>query len=251
MLLKVEILEDLYLVAGGSYHYTNPCNCNVYLIKGKDDFLTLVDSGAGIDDSVVKSVLNLGFDYKNIKMIINTHTHWDHIGGNKRIQELTGCKIAIHEGWISLFEREQWPHGLEFDIGRVDLKLKDNDKIDIGKCEIRVIHTPGHSPDSICLFTGYKGKRILFSGDTAQGWGQLGVMDVETDFKAYRKSLEKLVNLKIDVLLPGHGVFIVSDAYEHINFLLEKLSRKWHDVTPFPQRELGYILSKWLQNLHQ
>lgn len=241
--MKFEVLRGIFLVAGGLYHYTNPCNCNVYLISG--DSLILIDSGAGIDNSVIESIKNLGFDPKKIKMVINTHTHWDHAGGNRRIQEISGCKIAIHENGIPLLEREQWPHGLKVEIGKVDMLLKDNDKINAGNCEIKVIHTPGHSPDSICLFMEYEGKRILFSGDTAQAWGQLGVMDIETDFKAYKKSLEKLANLRIDVLLPGHGLVIVSDAYEHINFLLEKLSGKWGDIIPFPQQELKHILSKW------
>lgn len=245
MKVRFEVLEGLFLVAGGLYHYTNPCNCNVYLIDGGADSLTLIDSGAGIDDSLIKSIEKLGFNPKNIKMIINTHTHWDHIGGNKRLQEISGCKIAIHENGISLLEREQWPHGLKIEVGRVDIKLKDNDRINVGKCEIKVIHTPGHSPDSICLFMEYEGRRVLFSGDTAQAWGQLGVMDIETDFKAYKKSLEKLANHRIDVLLPGHGLVIISDAHEHINFLLKKISEKWGDVIPFPQQELKYILSKW------
>ncbi|MEM1524952.1 MAG: MBL fold metallo-hydrolase [Nitrososphaerales archaeon] len=241
--MRIEIFKDIFLVAAGRFHYTNLLNCNVYLING-DKGLTLIDSGAGLDKSVIESIKDCGFDPKNIKLIINTHSHWDHARGNKDIKDISNCKIAIHKLGVDILERGSWSYNLKFEPVKVDIELKDGDKINIGKYDIQVIHTPGHTNDSICLLMEYNGRKILFSGDTILAWGLLGMTNFKTDFKIYKDSLERIKNLKIDVLLPGHGIFIYSDAYEHVEFLLEKVSNPWQDFIPFPHPLLARLRSK-------
>jgi glyoxylase-like metal-dependent hydrolase (beta-lactamase superfamily II) len=81
-----------------------------------------------------------------IKYIINTHEHFDHTSGNMDLASITGAKIVAHE-------KAQMQR---------NIPVKDGDIIRIGKTEIKVIHTPGHSPDSICLLLDKK----LLTGDT-------------------------------------------------------------------------------------
>ena len=81
-----------------------------------------------------------------VKYIVNTHHHFDHTIGNKAMADSTGAKIIQHEA--STLEH--------------DVSVKDGDKIKFGKSELTVIHTPGHSKDSICLV----GDGKIFSGDT-------------------------------------------------------------------------------------
>jgi len=242
---RLEILKDVYLVAGGRYNYTNPLNCNVYLIDGGKE-LALIDSGAGLDSSVVNSIKSLGFNPKDITLIINTHSHWDHARGNKEIKEVSKCKIAIHESGVDVIEKGPWPYNLKFEPVHVDLRLKDGDIISIGPYDLQVIYTPGHTPDGICLLTTMEKKKVLFSGDTAQAWGILGVTNAYTDFKAYKQSIEKIADLKADVLLPGHGIFILSNAYEHIDFLVDKISCIWEDFILFPHPLYSRQRLSWL-----
>ena len=81
-----------------------------------------------------------------VKYIVNTHHHFDHTIGNKAMADSTGAKIIQHE---------------ESDLEH-DITVKDGEKIEFGNSALQVVHTPGHSKDSICLI----GDGKIFSGDT-------------------------------------------------------------------------------------
>jgi len=236
-LVRIEIFKNIYLVAAGRYYYTHPLNCNVYLIVG-DKELALVDAGAGLDDSVIESIQALGYDPRKISKIILTHSHWDHAGGAARIKEISGAEVAVHEQGVEIVEKALYGYKAEFRPVKVDIVLKDGDIIPVYPYELRVIYTPGHTLDSVCLLMRYEGKKVLFSGDTVKAWGKLGVTSAETDFKLYKRSLEKLSELKVDALLPGHEIFIVTKAYEHVDLALERISQKWEDFVEFPHNPL-------------
>jgi glyoxylase-like metal-dependent hydrolase (beta-lactamase superfamily II) len=164
------------------------------------------------------------------------------VGGDRKIQDMSNCKIMVHEKGAEIIEKgnpqltDAAPDILKFQTVHVNKRLRDNDTLKIGNHEFQILHTPGHSDDSICILMEETYGRALFTGDTAWAFGQPGVfpLGARSDLRAYYESIERVSKLKIDILFPGHTNFILSDASEHIDHLLTKLSGVWSDFVLHP-----------------
>jgi len=143
-----------------------------------------------------------------IKFIVNTHHHFDHTLGNEGMKELTNAKIIQHE-------ESELKH---------DISVKDGDLIEFGDSKLIVLHTPGHSKDSICLI----GEKIFFSGDTLFV-GNCGRTDLPGGDakKLYHSLFDVIYSLDDDlVLYPGHNYGHSSTSTirqeKNINLILQK-----------------------------
>ena len=201
----VEILEDLYFIQRGYL------NANHFVFAA--DKPVLVDTAYIVDvDQTLQMIEDLGVNVADTQLIISTHCHCDHIGGNKLIQDRSGCDIAAHKiGKYFIDTRDDWSTWWRYYNQRAEFfnctrELNDGDDILIGPHEFKIIHTPGHASDGIVLYN--KKDRILISSDTL--WeNDVAVMTirVEGSTALFRmmESYDKIESLDVKVVYPGHG----------------------------------------------
>jgi len=179
-----------------------PWETNCYLVtpKGGEESM-IIDPGAE-PERILSQVRGL-----NVRYIINTHGHSDHIGANRAIKEVSGAKILIHRDDASMltYPRENlsllWSQ--EITSPPADRLLEGGEKIRLDGISWKVIHTPGHSPGGISLL----GDNWLFSGDTlfarSVGRTDLPGSSWEVLLESIRKNFLTLDDHVI--VYPGHG----------------------------------------------
>ena len=119
---------------------------------------------------------------------------------------------------------EIYPEDYIFPPCEPDVELDGGETFTFGDLNIQVIHTPGHSPDSMCYLADIKGKRCLFSGDVVLHDGLLLFLNCPgTTMEGFRNSMPKLANLGIEALMPGHGPFVLNTGQEHVDKAIEAL----------------------------
>ncbi len=201
----IEILEDLFFIERGYL------NGNYFVYRSNKPIL--IDTAYITDfDETAGAINRLGIELAEISLIINTHCHCDHIGGNKIIQDKSGCDIALHKiGKHFIDTQDDWStwwkyYAQEADFFNCTVELNDGDRIAVGPHEFQVLHTPGHAADGIVLYN--RQDKILISSDLL--WEHdTAVMTMRIEGSAalfnMLTSLEKVAALDVKVVYPGHG----------------------------------------------
>ncbi len=167
----------------------------------------LVDAGA--------SPLVLEPFRREIELVILTHCHYDHTAYLGEIAHMCRAKVAIHEldapGMRDSMRSAAMMFGSHPPSRHPDVLLRDGDQVN----GLLVIHTPGHTPGGICLYD--REEHLLFSGDTVFTEGSFGRWDLPGgDRRALGNSIERLANLQVEELCPGHGVPVQRGGSRHI-----------------------------------
>lgn len=186
-------------------------NANHFVFNGRNKIL--IDTGyLPHFEETRRWVEAVGLPLASVELIISTHSHCDHIGGNQRIREISGCRIAIHPiDKQSVESEDDWAtwyrfYDQEAEFFPVDRPLEDGESIFLDDLELNVIYTPGHARGGIALYAPKE--RFLISSDAL--WdGDTGVLNTIVEGQEApslaMESLEKLASLDVHTVYPGHG----------------------------------------------
>ncbi|NJE04816.1 MBL fold metallo-hydrolase [Thermococcus sp. M36] len=213
-LMPVEIPPHTVMLRGLGW------DSNVYLVRDGGEAL-IIDTGTGVNWHAYAQIWEREGYLTGIRraVIFNTHEHFDHVGGNSVLKnrlEEKGIEVlfAAHETTAKTLEKGDnyvilaYSYGRKFEPQKVDIRLKDGDELRIGSLRLELIHTPGHTAGSSCLYLDDGETRIMFTGDTVFR-GTIGRTDLPTgDGWKLQESLERLLEFDVDFGLPGHGRYI-------------------------------------------
>jgi glyoxylase-like metal-dependent hydrolase (beta-lactamase superfamily II) len=191
-------------------------NCNTYFIDGPTRIL--IDPGhIKHFDHVRKGLEGLGLDLKDLGIIICTHAHPDHIEAVQLFKDLPAL-VTLHEKeWQNLKNMENHIKAMGIDLATIapDFLLKEGD-LSINGIDLKVMHTPGHSPGEVSLY--WPTRKALFTGDLIFKDG-IGRTDLPGgDGPLLKESITRLADLETEWVLPGHGAIVSGENEVKMNF---------------------------------
>ncbi len=193
---------------------------NCYIVKSGEDGLVIDPGGDG--ELILNQIKLLGV---KVVYVLNTHGHFDHILANDEVRDSTGAQVAIHrldaDCLTSSVKNSSLLMGYNLELKPADIFLEDGQLLPFGSSEIRVIHTPGHTPGSVSFLINNK----LFSGDLIFA-GSIGRTDLPGGSSTLMiESLKKIKMLPREtVIYPGHGPQTTLKEELERNFFLIEVS---------------------------
>ena len=184
---------------------------NTYLLGAGED-IAVIDPGPAIDTHLDAVLAAAG---ARVRWILVTHTHMDHSPGAALLQAKTGAE---------LLGMPPPPYERQDQSFRPDRVLADGERVDLGACTLRMIHTPGHASNQVCYLL--EEERLLFTGDHIMQGSTVVINPPDGDMRVYLESLRRLQREDIAWFAPGHG-FLMDKPQEVLErLLLHRLTRE-------------------------
>jgi hydroxyacylglutathione hydrolase len=208
-----------------NYQARERIGCNVYLVYSEDEWI-LID--IGFEDSVdeiIEMIRELDFPLSKCKTIVATHADADHVQGLSKAKGLLKCTATSHptaveplatgDPILTFAEIKAQNIYIPMPGVKIDTTVDEGDKLKVGKLELEVWHTPGHTYSQISLRMG----NLLFSADNIYRDACVGAIDAHhgSDINAFLKSLRRIRASTVEWLLPSHGPIFKKD-----NAILDK-----------------------------
>ena len=178
-------------------------SAHAYILRG--DLVTAVIDTGSVERAplLVEGLRRLGLAPADVQLVLNTHEHFDHVGGNAIFPSTTliaahhqaARKIAVGDRFVTMLEASA--------PTRVNIYLADGTELDLGGIRLRVVHSPGHTSGSTCFYEPLQG--LLFTGDTLFAGGVLSYIAESGSVGDYMASLAHLAALRTSTILPAHG----------------------------------------------
>jgi hydroxyacylglutathione hydrolase len=199
------------------------CNCTVVADEQSGEAI-VVDGGDGVDE-VAALLERSGW---RAKLLVHTHAHIDHIGDLGKLRERTGGAGLLHPADLPLYQTLAWQAqwlGLHRvpPVVALDGELRDGQLLELGPIRLDVLHTPGHTPGSVCFAVHDKNATTLLTGDTLFA-GSIGRWDLGgTSMQDIVQSIQTTLMPYADAtpVVPGHGPFTTIGVERRANPYLQ------------------------------
>ncbi|MBX3064354.1 MAG: MBL fold metallo-hydrolase [Anaerolineae bacterium] len=218
-------------IADGIYTLDGLFVGRVYIIVGSDG-LTMIDATVpGAVGKITSELGKIGRQLSEIKRILITHAHPDHIGSLAAVQKLTGAQVYVHPRdaaatrgdepitrpdpktltGLTKFLASALPNP-KMDPSPVHREIVEGDKLDEVLPGFTLVETPGHSPGQVAFW--YPSLRLMFCGDTVGVFDRmrLPIAPATVDMAQAKRSIRKIADMDIDILCFGHGKPMIGNA---------------------------------------
>ena len=219
---------------------------NAYLVV-EEAGLTLVDAGLpGAWGKISRYIERIQRSPSELQRVIVTHSHPDHTGPLKQLSRLTGAKIFVHSADTRYLEKTKsnWLHypaqppAFNWNVPLLH-PIPAHELIEDGQTlpvlgGLRVLHTPGHTPGSVCLYL--EEQKVLFTGDILLADGHFFRRPVPfpgTNFRDYRASVDRLAQLSFETACVGHGKPLLRGGTDALTEMLDNyfwLTPRWRGL---------------------
>lgn len=229
----MQISDSVFLVGSGKYGHqiSNQMDCNVFLLDGGNQY-AMIDAGSGVEpERIVANIERAGIAMSAVTHLLLTHLHGDHAAGAYYFQSRYGLEVicaAEAAPWLEQANMEKtsldaakaagvYPSDFRFPACPVARSVAEGDIVTLGDAELKVIETPGHCRGHLGFLLERNGQSALFSGDTIFAGGKVVIQRIwDCCIQEYADTMARLKLLGLRSLYPGHGPFLLTDAYTHI-----------------------------------
>ena len=232
----MKLTNDLHVVGGGRFGFglSGPLDCHVYLINGGSE-LALIDPGLGLPgdfDQVLANIRDDGLDPKQIRKLILTHYHCDHIGAAKEAYERLDAEVIASQLAAPVI-RAGDEKAVSLDIARaagfyppdyhlppcpVDRAVREGEQITVGHFTLDVWETPGHADGHLSFTMQGSDRKYLIGADLVFWGGKILLQNIhDCRIDAYANSVLKMATLDFDALLPGHLQISLPGGKAHVD----------------------------------
>ncbi len=216
---SAEAADSMAMTPPATIRHFTANNPGYMTLKGTNQYVVGKNGGAIVIDVALSADSNLdgiiqqaeAMGARKIEKILLTHIHSDHCGGALALKKRCGAKVGIHRSRAGY-------------LGGEDFQYGDGDRIAFGGGELQVVHTPGHESGHCCFYES--ADRVLFTGDHILGFGTSVIRPPDGDMADYIRSLERLLQLSIALILPGHGPLVGKPEAKIKEYIEHRLMRE-------------------------
>ena len=231
----MQLVPRVHLVGSGSggFDLTDAFDCHVYLLDGGAE-AALIDVGIGDGlDAILANVEAAGVAAERIRYVLLTHAHPDHAGGSAKLRErLPNAEVVASAPvakWVRTGDEEAvslelgkraefYPHDYRLIPAPVEREVAEGERIRVGELELAVVETPGHADGHLSYLVRVGERNVLFGGDLVFFGGLVSLEHTwDCRIREYGRSMAKLRDAAVDVLLPGHHGVSLDGGQRHVD----------------------------------